>query len=303
VRFVEHPVRAFLRRRLGMSVADFSDELDDGLPVELDGLERWGVGQRMLDARRSGADARAAYRAEIARGALPPGQLGVPVIRNVLPIVEDIVGAAHEIVGDGTGTSVDVRVALKNGRSLSGTVPGVTGDVLLALTYSRVKPKQRLAAWVRLLALTAAHPEREFEAVTIGQARSQDARLTIARIKPIEAGDARARLETLVDLYDRGMREPLPLACEASAAYASSGNPEAAAARAWESSFNFDKEDREREHRLVYGKVLTFEELFAFAPHDDECGEGWDESEATRFGRYAARLWDGLSGCEDVDER
>ena len=60
VRFVEHPVRAFLRRRLGISVGEYSDELDDALPVELDGLEQWGVGERLLDARLAGVDRRAA---------------------------------------------------------------------------------------------------------------------------------------------------------------------------------------------------------------------------------------------------
>ena len=53
----------------------------DALPVELDALERWGVGQRLLDgaARRHRRHARSRC-AEIARGTLPPGALGEPVI-------------------------------------------------------------------------------------------------------------------------------------------------------------------------------------------------------------------------------
>ena len=75
VRFVEHPVRAFLRQRLGISVGDYNDEIDDALPVELDGLEKWGVGNRLLDGRLAGAAMDALRPAEIARGALPPGRL------------------------------------------------------------------------------------------------------------------------------------------------------------------------------------------------------------------------------------
>ena len=91
VRFAEHPVRAFLRQRLGITVGDYSDEVEDALPVELDGLGTWGVGQRLLDARLAGVDPRAAALAEIARGTLPPGVLGQPVIQAVHPIVDELV--------------------------------------------------------------------------------------------------------------------------------------------------------------------------------------------------------------------
>jgi exodeoxyribonuclease V gamma subunit len=99
----------------------------------------------------------------------------------------------------------------------------VSGQLLRTVTYSRVNPRQRLAAWVRLLALTAADPERRYEAVTIGRARSEArnrASVTVARIGPLDPAAALAQLVALVDLYDRGMREPLPIASETSAAYA-----------------------------------------------------------------------------------
>ena len=93
VRFVQHPVRAFLRQRLGISVGDYSDELGDALPVELDALERWGVGERLLDALMRGTEGRTAIRAEIAAGKLPPGQLGLPVVREIWQGVGEIAGA------------------------------------------------------------------------------------------------------------------------------------------------------------------------------------------------------------------
>jgi exodeoxyribonuclease V gamma subunit len=104
VRFVERPVRAFLRQRLGITVGTYEHEVADALPVELDGLEQWGVGDRLLQARLAGTDHRVAVTREVARGRLPPGLLGKPVVEGVLPAVEDIVERAAR-AGPATGRS------------------------------------------------------------------------------------------------------------------------------------------------------------------------------------------------------
>jgi exodeoxyribonuclease V gamma subunit len=297
VRFFERPARAFLRQRLGISLGEYDDELEDALPVALDKLEEWGVGQRLLDARLAGVEPRASVLAEIARGTLPPGVLGMPVIHRVQPTVEEIV--AH--VPEGDAGSIDVKVGLADGRTIGGTVANVAGDVLRNVTYSRVNPRHRLAAWVRLLVLTVAHPGRTFEAVTIGRARAGSG-VVIARIAPLDVALARDHLDVLIDLYDRGMREPAPLACLASAAYAQAcrdgADPIRSAREAWESSFEFDREDREPEHKLVLGGVLTFEELNRPAARPDE---RWDPDETRRFGGWARRLWDGLLAHERLE--
>jgi exodeoxyribonuclease V gamma subunit len=312
VRFVQHPVRAFLRGRLGLSLGDFSTDVSDALPVDLGGLEEWDIGQRLLDARLEGCDFRAAYRAEIARGHLPPGLLGKPVIEKLKPTVEGLVAATEAEAGAQPGETVDVRVALDDGRALSGTVGGVRGDAVLATTYSRLAPKHRLAAWVRLLAVTAAASEAPYRAVTIGRARSGDgiAVATIPRLMG-EADSrrafARSRLAALVDLYDRALCEPLPIACKATAAYARAlrhgGDADAAAREAWEGGWNRAGEVDEPEHVLAFGRGLSFDELCRQVPRDDERGPGWEPAEATRFGRYAARLWGDLLDVEQVEER
>jgi exodeoxyribonuclease V gamma subunit len=312
IRFLEHPVRAFLRLRLGISLRDWGDELADSMPVELDGLERWGVGQRLLDARVAGVPGRTAALAEIARGTLPPGQLAKPVIQDLYRVVDRIYGAAAEAARVGAGGDpLDVRVELADGRVLTGTVGGVSGDVLMTTTFSRVSAKHRLAAWARLVALTASWPERALEAVTVGRAR--DGEVRIARAGPLapdrdrRRAVAREQLELLVDLYDRGMREPLPIFCATSHAYAEAarqGQDAAQAARGeWETGFGFDREDRELEHQLVLGGTLTVAELLERAPAAGEDGPGWELAEGSRFGRYARRLWSGPLTHEDVSSR
>ncbi len=309
VKFAERPVRAFLRQRLGMSVADYDEDVADALPVELDALEVWAVGQRLVDGLLGGARLDACVAAEIARGTLPPGALSAQVIDRVRPTVEGIAAAASKLLVGEPG-SVEVDARLGEGRFLRGTAPGVRGDVLGSVTYSRVNPRHRLAAWVRLLALAASHPGREFEAVTIGRARigaGDGARVTVARISPVGAARALEILLGLIDVYDRGMREALPIACLSSAAYAAAArrgaNPAAAARGAWESTWNFDREDREPDHLLVLGGERTLEELLAAAPRVDESGESWEMAETTRFGRYARRMWDDLLAVEEVVDR
>jgi exodeoxyribonuclease V gamma subunit len=313
VRFLEHPVRAFLRQRLGISLRGGMDEIEDGLSVELDGLQRWGVGQRLLEARLRGVEGRTAILGEIARGTLPPGALGRPVIDGLYPTVDAIVARATNLVPDGPGTDpVDVRVALDDGRLLTGTVAGVRGETLLTTTFSRVSAKHRLAAWARLLALTATWPQPAFSAATVGRgAGREDVR--VARVGPLAPSPAqrqaisRELLAVLVDLYDRGMCEPLPVFCLTSAAYAvaaAGGQDASAAARPeWETDWKFDREDRELEHQLALGGVRSLDEVLAPAPREDEGGPGWAPSEDSRFGRYARRLWDGLLTREQVNAR
>ncbi|HUA03450.1 MAG TPA: exodeoxyribonuclease V subunit gamma [Solirubrobacteraceae bacterium] len=315
IRFVEHPTRALLRDRLGISVSEFYDEVEDSMPVELDALETWGVGQRLLDGVLTGAELKACMRAEIARGALPPGELARPALARIGAVVERLADAAKSLGADEAPGSLDVNIALPDGRTLAGTVTGVCGDTVRAISYSRVRPRDRLRAWVRLLALSAARPERAFESVVIGRARA-DARwadVTVARIAPL-ADDAPSRqriatdqLTLLLDLYERGMCEPLPIACDTSAAYAqavASGEDGPAAAReAWETVFRFDKEDRQPEHVLVHGDAVPLARLLEAGPRDDERGPGWDEGETTRFGRYAMRLWRGVLAVEMVSDR
>jgi exodeoxyribonuclease V gamma subunit len=298
VRFVQHPVRAFLRRRLGVSLGRDEEEPDDGLPVELDALAKWEVGQRLVEQRLAGHDLAACIAAERARGTLPPGHLGAAAIDEVVPTVEQIVAAVAGIVdASAPSESIDVDVDL-GGMSLFGTVNDVVGDVVRAATYSRVGPKHRLAAWVRLLAVSAGHAAPLFSAATIGRGRTN---VGVATIAPIPADTAIEHLRLFVDLHTRGMREPLPLYCDTSHAYAAAptGGRSVRARKEWTTTAGgFDREDRDAAHVLVLGDDVAFDDIERPGPAPDECGPGWHEDVDSRFGRCALRLWEGLLAAE-----
>ncbi len=308
-RFLRHPVRAFLRERLGISLRDRTRELEDAIPIELDGLEKWQVAERMLQAQLAGASQEACLEAELARGALPPGQLSGPLLGEISAALDELVRLGRV---ETEPASHEIRVELSGGWSVEGTVTGVRGDVLHAVTYSRLGPAARLVAWLRLLALSATEPERAFEACTIGRGRTRRAKVAVARLGALGPDPSARRrsalrhLDDLVDLYRRGMREPLPLPCRTAAAWAEAvalDRDPAGAAREWTSGYDFDKEDKEPEHLLVLRGRLTFDEMLARSgvPWPDE--SRWDPSAPTRFAAYAGRLWAGLLTHERLEDR
>jgi exodeoxyribonuclease V gamma subunit len=299
VTFVQHPVKAFLRERLGLGLRSDDGRPADALDIDLDGLARWGVGERILAALLDGGDLDSACAAEAARGLLPPGVLGERVLAEVRGKAAAVAEAALH-AASGPRSSVEVDVDLADGRRIVGTVSDIVGDVLRAASVSKLAPKHRLAAWVRFLGASGTHAGRPLQSATVGWGRGEADVVRYGALAGTAEGrgaQARRFLALIVDLYDRGMREPLPLWCETSHRYASArraGNddPLDDAARYWTSSFDWAKEDKDPEHLLVLGGQLTFGDATAAVPAADEAGDGWDMTEDTRFGRLARRLWD-----------
>ena len=75
--FFAHPVRSFLRQQLRVTTPYDVDETKDAIPITLDGLEKWDVGDRLVRDVLSGGDPQSAMLAEQLRGLLPPEDLGV----------------------------------------------------------------------------------------------------------------------------------------------------------------------------------------------------------------------------------
>ncbi|MBW0273500.1 exodeoxyribonuclease V subunit gamma [Nocardia sp. MH4] len=299
IAFAEHPVRAFLWQRLGLRVPEEAEDIADQLPIELDGLAKWDLGERMLSARLTGADPAGLRAAEWRRGTLPPFAFGGAVLDEVEGTVDTLVRTAQPDY-EASPRAVDIAVDLGGGRTLAGTVPEVRGETLVRTTYSRLAPKHRLAAWVSLLAL-AATEDRSWRAISTGRGQFRSRPVARSVIVAPEAPAALAVLRELVRLRDEGLCEPLPVAPVATAAYAERrfrGDSVADALLAAEHAFDGgpngpDKfgDHTDRYLRYVWGRAPRFDR-FAAAPAPA------GEPESTRFGAIARRWWAPLLAAE-----
>src|SRR4029079_19123073 len=88
------------------------------------------------------------------------------------------------------------------GWQLFGTVQNIYEDALIRYRPAIIRPKDFLRAWIDHLVLQAAAPE-DYPRVTILFGKDEQ-----QRFAPV--ANARAILESLLDLYGRGLRAPLP---------------------------------------------------------------------------------------------
>lgn len=285
VGFFKDPVKGFFRA-LEYTLPWDVDGVSDEISVDIDALEQWAVGDRMLTDMLRGMSPDDARQAEWRRGTLPPGQLGW---RKAGELREQATVLASTALAHRTAEpeAYDVDVDLGAGRRLTGTVSPVFDDHLVSVTYSKLDGKHLLASWIPLLALYAQHPDRDWTAICIGRARRST--------RPSQRGLGQPRqpavdlLRDLVAIYDAGRREPLPLPVKTSYAWASArlegGDPEREASFRWKSGM-YPAEDQDPAQVRAWGANAWLKELMQPLRPGEEV-----DGETHRLGAYSARLW------------
>ena len=288
--FFRDPVRGFFRA-LDYTLPAEVDGIDDAIPVEIDALQEWTVGDRMLRDVLGGISPDRALKAEWCRGTLPPGQLGWRKAREILDRVVQLAAEAMPLRSE-PPRAVDVDIELGACRRLAGTVSPVYGAHLVSVTYSKLDGKHLLAAWIPLLALAAHMPGTEWSAVCIGRGKGRGGPRTAHLALPeVPAAEL---LKDLVAIYDAGRREPLPLPLKTSFAWADARHngfdPVYAAGQRWRSG-KYPGEDAQPAHVRAWGAGAALDDLMQpLRPGEEHPGEN------NRLGAYAARLWFPLLG-------
>lgn len=293
------PQHTLLSDRLGVSADTAAEARGDVVPLTLDGLDRWRVADQILAARlavpATDADAAAAARAAALRamGAVPPfryGDRSVSVAGEQAADVQRRLDLAVMAAGvPATAASVEVDVSCPGPIIVRGRVDKVHGHLLIDASVSKISAKRRLTAWLDLAALSAMQPEQPWEALLIGSETSSGGtgyRTVVEQLVLADASLAAEVLALLVDLHRRALCDAVPFFPRTSMALVTESRSKASAA--WSSAGGRSRgEGDDAWIRGAFG-ALSFDELLAIEPRDDEQGPGWPPG--GRFECWAHRI-------------
>ncbi len=209
--FIANPCRAFLRQRLGVYLDIVDDELSDTEVLELDGLDRFQLGQDAIGSQLQGVSGEEWERHCRASGVAPlggPGESALSVIWSrsaaVSQLVEPLVKQPPELLS----------LALDIGEyRIEGELGPFYGDRLVSWRPGVFRGRQILQQWLRHAVANAGGA-----AVSSYLVDSEGVRW----FAPIDAGEGRQWLQNLLHRYQQGMQRPLPLLPETASAWLAS---------------------------------------------------------------------------------
>lgn len=219
--FWVNPSKAYLETALGIVLRERAEEDEDSEPFELDNLERYGLGQRMLGRRLEAgshevdAPAKDLQESELAWlqacGELPVGGFGAATYAELARSVDEL--AAR--IGDVPARSTEIIELSGPGWRVAGALDGLAEDGQLRYRCAKLKHTDYVRAWVRHVVLNAATEEDGRSGARTLLLYGTDATVFM---KP--PSRARTILEDLVAGYREGMTRPLPLFPATAFAYA-----------------------------------------------------------------------------------
>jgi exodeoxyribonuclease V gamma subunit len=215
-RFLVHPSRWFCQNRLGLFLGLEAELLAEREPIEIDALERWGLGDRLLSELVAGASLEQGRAVLRAGGSLPPGALGLATYAEVAPGARRIADRVRQLTAEARLAPIPVDLEI-GGVRLHGVLRDVWACGQVSWRFSRLGRRHELALWLRHLVLQLVAPAGAARrTILLGQPANEHEEVE-ARFAPVSA--AAGELERLVLLHRRAAERPLPFFPETSRAF------------------------------------------------------------------------------------
>lgn len=282
-----NPSRFFLRNLAKVRVRDREDEVPEHEPFVVEPLDRWRLQDEAVGRGLAG---RPAPRDPLARmaatGLLPAGARGQLAFQDVDDEAQQILARVRSH-GPVTTMTIDVRVG---GVRVLGPMSGVAAESIVYATVANMKPKYRLRAFV--LHVFAAL-QRHGRGTALPSRTLVEAKDKTASYAALDADEAVDLATLLVEGYREGVRDPLPVFGESSAAFAEKVQP----AKSKKARSSPSEADLLAEARRAAKKKFEPDTSADFPKGDltdDDvrlCWRGREPLQDARFELWSQRLW------------
>jgi exodeoxyribonuclease V gamma subunit len=205
VRFFKSPPAYLLNRRLGIYLGQDKTEVRAREPLDLDGLERWKIGEPLIEHCLSGIDIDDSERLLRGTGKLPLGDWGRKELERYRERASAIADAAVTCRAGVELPPLELAILLDSGVKIAGTLACRFPGGRVEHTFSSPSPRRLLALWIRHLALGALGLTDKSTLVA-----REEKGPKIQVFGPLPAERARAHLAELVTLFVAGHSRALP---------------------------------------------------------------------------------------------
>ncbi len=219
VRFWKSPPAYLLNRRLGIYLKHDRTELGAREPLDINSLDRWSIGEPLVQHCLDGIGSEESERLLRGRGELPLGAWGRKVFEDYRVEAQAVATEALTRRGGDARAPVAVKIPLSAGATLCGTITDLFPGGRVAQTYSMASPKRLLALWISHLALCAAGVPEPSMLVTRPKKDSKKGPV-VEKLAALSAEQAKVHLEGLVRRFVEGQERPLRFMPKTSHIYA-----------------------------------------------------------------------------------
>jgi exodeoxyribonuclease V gamma subunit len=257
--FFTNPSKFFAIERLKFKLPRPKSAIADREPIEIDTLEAYSLKSDLLDRKLAGNSLAEAKPLLTAEGRLPLGRVGDALHRKLC----DDVAAFHERLRpyhpERRADPQPVDFAVGDFR-ITGELPAPTPAGQLLFRPATLKAKDLVRAWLTHVLWHAATDEAAGKTTLVGEKAKDRSIVAFASIP-----GAKTILTGLLDLYWRGMREPLKFFPATSLAFAEADpvDAEQAARKAWASDEYNRGDDSDEYVALCFRNTNPLDEDFA----------------------------------------
>ncbi len=212
--FFFNPSKFLLQNRFNLSLEIQEKSFEDRENFSIKGLERYIVDQLILNGLSAGLKREDLFEIAESSGMLPHGTIGESEYDIAFKTVSDFLKPLEVFIKDKENKAIAFDVNLGNFR-LKGTIKNLYENRLVKYRCAKIKPRDIISLWIEHLALGLVPHMEKNSSILSGLSEKR----TLETWEFNHIDNSETILLGLLELYYKGLTNPLPFFPEASFAY------------------------------------------------------------------------------------